>query len=221
MKLSDRALLMAVPPLAATFIRLLKMSIRREILGVENLTSLWDKKERAVIAFWHDQLLLMVFGYPGTGAKLLISASKDGELLTRTMRFFKHGTVRGSSSRRGRAAFKGMLALSQSDADIVLTPDGPRGPRHELKEGVVQLARLSHRPVIPMAFVCSKGHRFGSWDRFLFPYPFSRGVYSFGEPQYFEKGMTVEAFREQLICAMRENQSIAEDRLKSYGLSAV
>lgn len=221
MKLSDRMLLLTVPVVASTLIRLLKSSIRSETLGVENLTTLWDKNEHAIIAFWHDQLLLMVTGYPGTGAKLLISESKDGELLTRTMKFFKHGTVRGSSSRGGRAAFKEMLSLAQTDADIVLTPDGPRGPRHELKDGVLQLARLSGRPVIPLSFACSRGYRFGSWDRCLLPSPFSRAVFSFGKPLYFNKEEGLDSFREQLQSAMLLNQQQTEQRLKTYGLSAV
>lgn len=221
MKLADRLLLLTVPVLASTLLRLLKVSVRTEIIGVENLISMWDKNERSIISFWHDQLLLMVFAYPGKGAKLLISASKDGELLTRAMRFFNHETVRGSSSKGGRAAFKQMLALGNSDADIVLTPDGPRGPRHQLKDGVLQLARSSGRPVIPLAFVCSRGHRFRSWDRCLLPRPFSRGVYSYGTPLYFDKKDDIALCREQLLVAMALNQKHAEEKLKSYGLSAV
>ena len=134
MKLNDKLLLMTVPLVASTMIRLLHLSVRCETLGFENLKTLWDKNERAIIAFWHDQLLLMVFGYPGKGAKLLISSSTDGELLARTMKYFKQDTVRGSSSKGGRAAFKEMLNVCNAEADIVLTPDGPRGPRHELKD---------------------------------------------------------------------------------------
>lgn len=221
MRLGDRLLLLTVPALASTVLRLLKISVRTETIGAANLTSLWEHNERSIISFWHDQLLLMVFGYPGKNAKLLISASKDGELLTRTMRFFNHETVRGSSSKGGRAAFKEMLSLGNTDADIVLTPDGPRGPRHELKDGVLQLAKLSGRPIVPMAFACSRGHRFGSWDRCLLPYPFSKGVYSFGKPLYYDKKEDIHVFREQLNAAMNLNQKQAEEKLKSYGLSAV
>lgn len=222
MKLSDRLLLLLVPPVASTVIRLLNLTVRSEVLGSEHLNRLWERDERAIITFWHDQLLLMVFGYHGDrAAKLLISASKDGELLTRTMKFFGHETVRGSSSRGGRAAFKEMLALSKTDADIVLTPDGPRGPRHELKDGALQLAKLSGRPVVPMAFACSRGHRFGSWDRFLLPFPGSRGVYAFGQPLYFDKEQGLDTFRAHLDRAMQSTQQQAQQRLKSYGLSAV
>ena len=221
MKLKDRLLLTLVPPLAALIIRLLHLSIKTETLGEENLRSFWQRGERVLLPFWHDQLLLMVFGYPGKGAKLLISVSKDGELLARTMKYFQQDTVRGSSSRAGRAAFREMLNLCKEDADIVLTPDGPKGPRHELKDGVVQLARMSKRAVVPLAFACSRGHRFASWDRFLCPYPFSRGVYAFGEPVFFDQEEGVEVFRERLLKSITENQQRAEARLEGYGVSAV
>ncbi len=221
MRIGDRLLLTFVPIVASLVMRLLNLSLRKEILGVDQLCRIWDRGEQVIIPFWHDQLLLLVFGYPGKHAKLLISVSKDGELLARTMKYFKHDTVRGSSSRGGRAAFKEMLELCQEKADIVLTPDGPRGPRHELKDGVVQLARMSGRPVVPMAYVCNRGHRFKSWDRFLLPYPFGRGVYSFGDPLYFDKQEGVDVFRQRLKIAMQENQQRAETRLESYGVPAV
>ncbi len=221
MKVGDRLLMKIVPFIASRVMRLLNLSLKKETLGEDHLRRTWERGEQVIISFWHDQLFLLVFGYPGKHAKLLISSSKDGELLARTMKYFDQDTVRGSSSRGGRAAFKEMLDLCKEKVDIVLTPDGPKGPRHELKNGVVQLARMSGRPVMPMAFVCNRGHRFKSWDRFLFPYPFGRGVYSFGEPLYFDKQEGVDGFRERLKKAMQDNQKQAEARLESYGVSAV
>jgi len=221
MKIGDRLLLKIVPLIASLVMRLLNLSIKKDIIGVDQLRSVWECGEHVIIPFWHDQLFLLVFGYPGKHAKLLISSSKDGELLAQTMKYFDQDTVRGSSSRGGRAAFKKMLDLCQEKVDIVLTPDGPRGPRHELKDGVIQLARMSGRPVMPMAFVCSRGHRFKSWDRFLFPYPFARGVYSFGAPIYFDQQEGVDMFRKRIINAMQDNQQRAEALLESYGVSAI
>jgi len=220
-KVGDRLLLMLGPPLAAFIMRLIHFSVKTETLGEEQLRNIWSRGERVILSFWHDQLFLMVFGYPGKRAKILISSSKDGELIARTMAHLKHEAVRGSSSRGGRAAFKEMVALGKSSADIVFTPDGPRGPRHELKDGIVQLARMSGRPVVPLAFACSRGHRFQSWDHFLLPYPFCRGVYSYGKPLYYSKEEGVDKFRERLKIAMIENQRQAEARLESYGVSAI
>jgi hypothetical protein len=217
----DWLLIHLVPPVAAGIIGLLRFFLRIEIVGEEYPRAFWNKGEHVILAFWHDQLLLMVKGYRGPGARILISASKDGELIARTMRCFGQGAVRGSSTRGGRAAFKAMMALAAEPFDLVLTPDGPRGPRHRIKPGVVQLARLTGRPVIPMAFVCSRGRRFASWDRFLLPYPFSRGVYAFGEPLVYRKGEDAEVFRVRLQHAMEENVRRARARLEKSGVSAV
>jgi len=202
-------------------IRGLRWFIRCEVLGQERLTEQWQQGKNVIISFWHDQLLMMVLGYPGKQARILISSSKDGELIARVMRFFGQDAVRGSSNRGGREAFKHLLKLASEPTDLVITPDGPKGPRHEIKDGVVQLARLTGRPIIPMAFVCSKGHRFASWDRFLLPYPFSRGVYAFGEPVVYERGEAPEIFRGRIEQAMKINQIAAEKCLEARGETAV
>jgi len=221
MRLSERILITVGPFLAAGIIRLLYRLLRVEFVGEEYPQAIWQKGEHLILAFWHDQLLLMVKGYRGPGSKILISASKDGELIARVMKYFGQQAVRGSSTRGGRAAFKELLGLAKEEVDLVITPDGPKGPRHELKDGVVQLARLSGRPVVPMAFTCSRGHRFASWDRFLLPYPFGRAVFAFGEPVFFDKSVGAEVFREQLEKAMADNQDRAQKCLESYGVSAV
>ena len=221
MRLGDRFLVALAPPLAAVIIRLLHLSMRNETLGLERLLNQWQHRQSVIISFWHDQLLLMVLGYPGKKARILISASKDGELIARVMRFFGQDAVRGSSNRGARQAFKHLLQIAKEPTDLVITPDGPKGPRHQIKDGVVQLARLSGRPVIPMAFACSRGHRFASWDRFLLPYPFSKGVYSFGEALFYQQGESAESFRERIELAMICNQRTAEDYLEARGETAV
>jgi len=220
-KLSDRILLVLAPSLASVVIRLLYRLTHVDFIAEEVPAAFWKKKETVILAFWHDQLLLMVKGYRGPGAKILISASKDGELIARTMRKFGQEAVRGSSTRGGRKAFRELVELANQPFDLVFTPDGPKGPRHQVKEGVVQLARLSGRPVIPMAFACSRGKRFGSWDRFLLPFPFGRGVFSFGAPLYFDKSESSEEFRARIQTAMVDNERKAQNRLEEYGLSAV
>lgn len=221
MKLSDRLLLAVGPRLAAGVIRLLYKLNRIDFVGIDIPQQFWQRGEHIIISFWHDQLLLMAMGYQGPGSKILISASKDGELIARVMRYFGQEAVRGSSSRGAKAAFKELVALAKEKVDLVLTPDGPKGPRHELKDGVVQLARLSGRPVVPMAFVCSRGYRFASWDRFLLPFPFGRGVYAFGKPVSFNREEGVDLFRERLLASMVANQKQAEARLEECGVSAV
>jgi len=218
---AERFALHVGPWVAAGLIRLIHACLRVETLGSAPLQALWADQRQVILAFWHDQLLLMAKGYRGPGASVLISASRDGEYIARTMRYFGIGSVRGSSSRGGRAAFRELLEIAKAPVDLAITPDGPKGPRHEVKEGVVQLARLSGRPVVPMAFACSRGHRFRSWDRFLLPLPPGRGVFSFGPPLYYAGSDTAETFRLRLQQAMEANEQTARNRLSDYDLSAV
>jgi len=214
-------MLTALPWLASLVIRLLRHLARVEFIGEERVRALWTQGENVIFTFWHDQLLLMVKGYRGPGAKMLISASRDGELIARTIEHFGLGAIRGSSSRGGRRAFRELLSAAGEAVDIGMTPDGPKGPRHQVKDGVAQLACLSGRAVVPIAFACSRGHRFASWDRFLLPYPGCRGVYSFGEVVRCREGESSESLRERIQQAMQENDRQARSRLEEHGVSAV
>lgn len=84
-----------------------------------------------------------------------------------------------------------------------------------VKLGVAQLARITGRPVIPIAFSCSRGKRFSSWDRFLLPYPFSRGVILWGEPLFWRDGEETEAFRLRIENALRETTARADESVRA------
>src|SRR5210317_375983 len=101
--LSDKLLLNAAPWIAARLIRWLHRRIKPASIGDEPLRSLWDDGKNVILSFWHDQLFMMATGYSGPKASVMISASKDGELIARTMTYFDIGSIRGSSSRGGRA----------------------------------------------------------------------------------------------------------------------
>ena len=214
-------LLNIAPPLAAFIIRVIAWLSRTEIIGDASVRQLWQQGQPVIVSSWHDQLLMIPRGYAGPGGQILISRSRDGELIARTVSWLGHHAVRGSSSRGGTAAFKQLLRLAKQPYDIGITPDGPRGPRHQIKDGVVQLARLSGRAVVPVAVVSSRGHRFASWDRFLLPFPFSRMVYSYGEPLYCAREDDPQQFKQQLQQAMIDNNQRAQNRLESYSVSAV
>jgi lysophospholipid acyltransferase (LPLAT)-like uncharacterized protein len=219
--MKDRLLLGLAPWLAARIIPLLYRSLRPATIGDEAVKRLWAAGRPLILTFWHDQLLMMVKGYRGPGGRVLISPSRDGELIARTMRHFGVGAVRGSSSRGGFAAVREMISLSGEPFDLAFTPDGPKGPRHLAKPGVAQLARATSRPVVPMAFACSHGYRFRSWDRFLLPAPWGRAVYSFGEPLVCQPDETVAEFLARVQAAMDDNTSRAEEYLRQYDLPAV
>lgn len=221
MSVLDRILINTAPWLAARLIRWIHRILKPESIGEAELKRIWSEGRYAILATWHDQLLMIPPEYSGAASKVLISSSKDGELIARVVKYFGVGAVRGSSNRGGKAAFRELTKLSKEPVNLGITPDGPKGPRHVVKEGVVQLARISGRPIVPIAFACSKGHRFQSWDRFLLPYPCGKAVYSFGAPLYYDKSETMVDFRDRVQKAMDDNTRSAGEHLNQYALSAV
>ena len=218
---SDKILLNTAPWLAAKLIGWIHRILKPESIGEQELKRIWSEGRYAILATWHDQLLMIPPEYSGAASKVLISSSKDGELIARVVEYFGVGAVRGSSNRGGKAAFRELTKLSKEPINLGFTPDGPRGPRHVVKEGVVQLARISGRPIVPIAFACSNGHRFQSWDRFLLPFPWGKAVYSFGAPLYYDKNETMDDFRDRVQKAMDDNTRTAGEHLNQYDFSAV
>jgi lysophospholipid acyltransferase (LPLAT)-like uncharacterized protein len=140
---------------------------------------------RILVAFWHGRLLMMPFGpfgVPEVPWAIMVSRHPDGEYISRVLERFGLHTIRGSARRGGPWAFLGMIRASRRGHHLAVTPDGPLGPREEVKPGTIELARLAGTPIIPAAFAASRGKFLRTWDRFLIPYPFGRGVFVFGEP---------------------------------------
>jgi lysophospholipid acyltransferase (LPLAT)-like uncharacterized protein len=189
---------------------MLRMTMRITIIGGEIPQAYHDHGEGMIGVFWHARLLLPIFGYKGKGVHVLISSHGDGEIIASVMSKFGQSTVRGSSSKGGKEALKEMMRLAKENRDILITPDGPRGPAEVVKGGVATLACLTGRPVVPMASSCSRGKRMASWDRFLLPYPFSRGVIVWGEPLSRLEGEEPEAFRQRIEAALKETTARAD-----------
>jgi hypothetical protein len=136
---------------------------------------------RAIGAFLHGDILMMTHVFHGFGAAVIISQHGDGELIARVAERLGNQPVRGSTTRGGARAFLEVVK-QWPDRPWGITPDGPRGPRGSVHEGVIQLAAEGQRPILPLGFACSRGRRLRSWDRFTIPAPFARVVVHIGEP---------------------------------------
>lgn len=166
------------------FIKLLGHLCRYQVVGREH----WERVERSgkpyIIALWHGRMLLPVFHFRGRGIAALVSRSRDGELIARVVKRLGYLPRRGSSREGGKEGFKMMLNDLKEGRTVAIFPDGPIGPRHHLKEGVIQLARLSGAPILPVSFSAQRSWIVNSWDRFTIMKPFSRAVLTIGEPLY-------------------------------------
>jgi lysophospholipid acyltransferase (LPLAT)-like uncharacterized protein len=171
-----------VPVVAAAFIRLLYATLRVEHHGDAAQRAFERGGRNYILAFWHRHLLEMVHAYRGRQMAVLISASRDGELIARTIARFGHHSIRGSSSRGGAAGLRGLLRRARDGWDLTITPDGPRGPARRVQPGVIAVAAASGLPVSPVAYAASRQWELRSWDRFVVPKPWSRLVFVYAEP---------------------------------------
>lgn len=166
----------AVPYAAFCYVSLVGLTSPLTVEGTEHLAQA-KAAGGFIYAFWHQRQVFFTWTHRGCGATVLVSRSKDGELIARTMALSRIGAARGSSSRGGVAATKELLDLLASGKSVGITPDGPKGPARAVKPGVLALARLSGAPILPLS--CATRRRVElrkAWDRFHVPLPFSRAA---------------------------------------------
>lgn len=168
--------------LASILLRVLRRTLRPRFIHGDDLYARWARGERVIIAFWHDRLLMVPFANPGQRVCIMVSRHRDGELITRAVRPLAIETVRGSSTRGWAGGLKGMLRAYRDGANLALAPDGPRGPRHVAKSGVVQVARATGAVIVPVGAAARWARRLGSWDRLIVPLPGTRVAYVAGAP---------------------------------------
>jgi lysophospholipid acyltransferase (LPLAT)-like uncharacterized protein len=172
--------------------------------------------ENYIGALWHNRLLVFpvvlrrFFGNrPGAA---LISASRDGDLLTDAVHRFDYDVVRGSSSKLGASALLQLSDVLAACRDIVITPDGPRGPAYELGPGIIFLAQKTGARVLPFNMEYSSCWRLKSWDRFIIPKPFSKVRVIVGEPEQIRSTSTPEEFEAERLRLQNTMMSLVERR---------
>ena len=171
--------------------------------------------EPALYCAWHNRLALSMIIYfdyikkrnqtPGLAA--MVSASKDGAFLAAILECFKVQPVRGSSSRRGPQALLELTTWSERGYDLAITPDGPRGPAYVVQEGIMSLAQLTGRAILPVSYHLSWKMRVKSWDRFQIPLPFTCCEVIIEKPIRVPRGASDaerEGLRQQLERTLRE-----------------
>jgi lysophospholipid acyltransferase (LPLAT)-like uncharacterized protein len=170
---------------------------------------------KIIFAIWHNRLSLSAILYQRYVQKFaaerrmaaMVSASRDGGLLAKIMEGFGLEPVRGSSSRRGGQALVEMTTCAERGFDLALTPDGPRGPRYEVQEGVITTAQLTGFPIIPVSYHLNWKIRVNSWDKFQIPLPFARCDVIMEKPIFVPREISDEqreTYRKQLEQSLRE-----------------
>ena len=168
-------------------IRLLYATFRLRIEQPELAEKVFAGNDRFILALWHDEMFaLPAFSRLGGNFVGMVSASRDGELLSRVLERLGVRTVRGSSHRRGLKALLGAVRILQNEcAAVCVTVDGPTGPAHQIKDGIFLLAQKSGAKILPVRIRPRPCIKLNTWDRFQLPLPFSKVTVSVGEPRTF------------------------------------
>jgi len=138
-------------------------------------------RDRVIYAFWHRNLLPLVYLRKFENAAVLISSSRDGQFIAGPLEALGFKTVRGSSTRGGSQALREMIRISKEHS-LAITPDGPKGPGEKIKPGLISAAFLTKLPIVLTVVDIDKEKIFNSWDRFRFPLPFSRINVTYSKP---------------------------------------
>ena len=185
--------------------RLLQIWARTLRYGIDDRAGIVDRPviDNYIGALWHNRLLIFPLVlrrfFPQRHGAALISASRDGDLLADGVQRFGYDVIRGSSSRLGASAILQLTQVLASGRDVVITPDGPRGPAYELGPGIIFLAQKSGAAVLPMNLEYSHCWRLGSWDRFIVPRPFAKVRVLINRPHRVRPTLTPEEFESERL----------------------
>jgi len=170
-----KILIYIIPIIAYFFIRVIFFTYKKKYHLPSKDFNLENKQ--VVISIWHNELLLQPFLYNYLKKEFkvscMISEHFDGEVLTKFLNFFGFETIRGSSSRGGAKVLIQAIRKIRDGYDIAITPDGPRGPAFEIKNGIIAMAQKTDTDIICFRYKASNYWQLKSWDKFIIPKPFS------------------------------------------------
>lgn len=172
---------------------------------------LLEKNKKPVIyALWHGRQIILIWSHRKRNIHLLISRSKDGGYAAGVVHKFGFKTVRGSSSRDAVKALVGMIRKGREGFPLAFTPDGPRGPLHDVQPGIILASQKTGLPIIPLAGSAKRKYVVRSWDEFHIPYPFNKVAICNGRPIYVSADDDIEKKCFELKKAIDDVATIAD-----------
>ncbi len=162
-----------IPPILYFFMRIVWYTSSKKFHFITNI----DNKQHVCVT-WHAELFMSPQAYrkihPKHPASAIISSHFDGGLIAGTFKFLKIRPLRGSSKKGAKQVLLQAFKSIKNEEEVLITPDGPRGPRHSMSDGAVGIALKSKLPIFVMNYTCSNYWKLGSWDGFIIPKPFSK-----------------------------------------------
>jgi lysophospholipid acyltransferase (LPLAT)-like uncharacterized protein len=170
---------------------------RTKVRGLEEYARVRSERKPVIFLIWHGRLLIAPYFFRKRAVAALVSPSRDGEFIARIGAGWGFRLIRGSSSHSMVRAWAKMKQELGRGGELIIVPDGPRGPDRRLKPGALKLARDTGALLVPFSYSSSRKRFLKSWDRFLLVYPFSRIVAIYGKPIAVPAGADDEALETQ------------------------
>ncbi len=168
--------------LISGYLRLCGILTKYKIEGLEGSIE-ESAKTPVIFAFWHNRQGFLLYPYRKHKKMcVLVSLSKDGEYIARALPKFNMVASRGSTTRGGASAYRGLITKAKEGYSLALTPDGPRGPVYQASQGVLALARKTGLPIIPVGVYATNKFSVNSWDKFQVVLPFGKCSIVLGKP---------------------------------------
>jgi lysophospholipid acyltransferase (LPLAT)-like uncharacterized protein len=183
------------PRAGLLLVKLLSSTYRCRLVGMENEKRILDDHGTVVYASWHQRFFpgITLFATRKPIA-IIISQSRDGEMIARVVDILGWRSVRGSSSKGGFRALKELRRLTRKGYRVGHIVDGPQGPFGVVKPGLLTIAQFAGTPILPVIMSAEKRWVFNSWDRFMVPKPFSRVIIRFAPPITVPRRLEAGAF---------------------------
>ncbi len=189
-----------LPYIAFTAIYLLCSTFRVRITGRQYEKELEEKKKPVIYVFWHGRMLFFPYFYRFAHKyTILVSPSKDGEIVSRISSLFGFASVRGSGFKEGARALRRLMRILKEGKSVGIIGDGSRGPVFRAQKGIVKLAALSGAALLPMTYGARNKIVFQSWDKFIFPLPFTRVKVMYGSPIFVKRKINGEEEKTLLL----------------------
>jgi len=174
----------------ALYVYIVYISSQKTFINKDNFDKLILENKSFIYALWHDQLLLSPFTWQTKNRiDILISKHKDGDIIADLIKYHGFNSIRGSTNNPSKekekntiSSIRKIIKTLKANVSIGITPDGPRGPRHRVSEGTINIARISNKKILPMALAYKEQWVINTWDKFIIPKPFNKICIVWGDP---------------------------------------
>ena len=181
---------------SVTYIKIVALSSSIMILNIEIPQFFWKNNKPFILAFWHSQLMMISYCWNSENKiNILASGHSDGRFGAIVGKYFKLNNIPTSSNDKS-ISLKPVFTLLKNSQYIGITPDGPRGPKQKVSDGIIKISKATQVPIIPVGFASSKFRTLKSWDSFLITKPFSKCAFVWGKSITIPKNCTENEIEE-------------------------